>query len=324
MNRHPPKLRRIHPALAAVLTITLTSGLGNSVQAATDEALLFDGFEGCGPITALIGPAGGELRRCGAELRVPPNAVSAPVLFGIERLAEPPAAPFDMALAGAAFRFTPDDRSFDADISIRVPRHQSQRGGLAWQPPGMNEMILIEACGQSASGLQQFVGGLGTFAASHYLGNIPDSTQGLGDGELIATTQGVTFAHDLDDPGNNWAVYHDLPDGARQVLVSAMKELDDGIEYVRLDFWVDAATGAGSLQQISVLGSHSGSFIDGLLGDAQITFGDLADGRIRGEITANLASGPNSVPFQAAFDIGVERYYFPPSLSCPGGGMPPG
>lgn len=293
-------------------------------MANSDQIVMFDGFEGCGPVEAEIGPEGGVLRRCGAQMIVPPNAVAVPTLFGIERVASPPPAPFDMELAGPAIRFTPIDQSFDETISVRVPRDDSRRGGLAVHDPAEPAMFMIEACEYSEMGLQQFVGALGTYAAIRYVGHIPVSNQGLGDGEFITTTEGLTNVHDLDDPGDNWAVYYDLPDGRRQVTVHALKSFDDSFEFARLDFSVNQQTGEGALQQISVLGTHNGSYLDGLIGEAELTFGDLSDGRLRGQIEATLASGPKQVSFEATFDVAVERYYFPSELSCPGGKPPPG
>jgi len=183
--------------------------------------------------------------------------------------------------------------------------------------------VLIEACDQSAGGLQQYFGELGTFGAFRFVGPLPDSTQGLGDGTLTAVADGVQTQYDVDRPGNNYAIYQDSPGGSRQVLVTAMNDLPNGgFEYLRLDLAVNAATGQGSIIQISLLGPVNGSYILGLLGQASISFGDLSDGRIRAQIEANLVNGPQNIPFQAQIDVGVERYIFPPSLSCPE--MPPG
>lgn len=304
-----------------VLAVICSAGLA---RADVDPVVLFDGFEGCDPVHAQIGPAGGTLRLCGAVLRVPAGAVAEPTLFGIERLETPPPAPFDMEPAGPAFRFLPEDRVFAQPPSVRVPREDERRGGLAVDVGSASGMLLIEACEVSHGGVQQFVDVLGIFGAVRYAGTLPTSTSGLGSGTVKATVNGVSHDHDLDTPGNNWAVHQDLSGGARQVLMVAMKEFSDGsFEYVRLDFMVEPGSGTGSLQQISALGASNGSYIDGLLGSATLTLGDLSDGRLRGTITAELVSGPASIPFSADFDIVSERYYFPPSLSCPGG-MPPG
>lgn len=309
------------PVAAAVAAFTLVAAWPAS--ASSDDIVMFDGFDGCAPVQALIGPEGGTLRLCGAQLAVPENAVATPTLFGIEQLATPPSVPFDMELAGPAFRFTPGNQFFDELVSMRVPREDARRGGLAMEDPVEESLFMIEACQYSNGGLQQFVPVLGTFATIRYVGDLPDNNQGLGDGYVLTTINGVTNEHDLDAPGSNWAIYEDRPDGSRQVTVSSMNYLNDTLEYVRMDFTVDAATSSGELQQISVIGAASGSYIIDLIGSATITFGDLADGRIRGQVEATLISGTEEVDFEASFDLGVERYYFPPELACPGDGKPP-
>lgn len=310
--------------LLPAAALALASGLlASPALADTDPLIMFDGFEGCDPVQASIGPAGGRLRLCGAQLDVPAGAVSETTLFGIERLAAPPAAPFDMESAGPAFRFTPADRAFPAMPSVRVPREDSRRGGLAFLDDASNDLFLIEACQQSASGVQQFVNGLGTFAAVRFQGDLPTSTQGLGDGWVRATADTVHTEYDLDAPGNNWAIYAGTPDGGRNVTISAMKELPDfAFEFVKLDIAVNADLSSGSMTQISQLGSVNGSFIVGLMGDASITFAESVDGRIRADITATLVNGPRTLPFVASIDVAAERFLFPPSLSCPD--SPPG
>jgi hypothetical protein len=309
------------PCSRAALLLALTAA--SAPTFAEDPIVMFDGFDGCDPVTASIGPEGGELRLCGAQLTVPAGAVAAPTTFGIERLATAPDAPFDMEPAGPAFRFTPGALALDPPAVVRIPREDGRRGGLAQDVPWEGGFVLIEACDQSAGGLQQYFGELGTFGAFRFVGPLPDSTQGLGDGTLTAVADGVQTQYDVDRPGNNYAIYQDSPGGSRQVLVTAMNDLPNGgFEYLRLDLAVNAATGQGSIIQISLLGPVNGSYILGLLGQASISFGDLSDGRIRAQIEANLVNGPQNIPFQAQIDVGVERYIFPPSLSCPE--MPPG
>jgi hypothetical protein len=283
---------------------------------------MFDGFDGCAPVQREIGSEGGSLRLCGAELVVPPDAVAAPTVFGIERLAEPGVAPFDMEFAGPAFRFTPVDPALQRAASVRVPRADARIGGLAVHPVHEARYVLIEACGVSAGGLQQYSTSLGEFAAVRYLGDLPASTQGLGDGTIQTLTGTIEADFDLDAPGNNHAIYQDQEDGRRQVTIISMLE-GDQFEYVRFDLAVDFAAGNGELVQISRLGSIGGSYIVDLIGSASITFGDLSDGRIRATVDATLESGPEQIPFHATIDAAAERYIFPPSLQCPGGDFPP-
>lgn len=308
-------------ALASVLGTALFA-VGATAHAEVDPTVMFDGFDGCAPVQREIGPEGGMLRLCGAELVVPPDAVAAPVLFGIERLDDPGEPPFDMEFAGPAFRFTPQDPGLQQQASVRVPRADARIGGLAYFFPDVAEYILIEACQVSAGGVQQFSGLLGDFAALRYLGDLPDSTQGLGDGTIQTLTGTIQADFDLDAPGNNHAIYQDREDGSRLVTIASMIE-GDQFEYVRFDLVVDFDAGTGELVQISRLGSIGGSYIVDLMGTASISFGDLSDGRIRAEIDATLASGPDEIPFQATIDAAAERYIFPPSLQCPGGDFPP-
>lgn len=309
---------QMRSAVWTAVTALCIAGTSSFAQPPLDEIIQFDGFDGCDPVQATIGAEGGTVRLCGAQLSVPPGAVSQPSMFGIERALEAPPAPFDMEFAGSAFHFTTDAAALATRVSVRVPRSDDRRGGLAVFAPDEQALVLIEACQTSPTGVQQFVNGLGTFAALRYAGELPENTVGLGDGTLTTTTNGTVRQFDIDGPGRNFAVYQDLPDGGRQILVNAMNDLDDGqFDFVRLDLVANATTATGGLAQISVLGTASGSYIQNIIGTASITFGDLSDGRIRADIDATLYSGPTSVPFQASLDVGVERFIFAPELSCP-------
>jgi hypothetical protein len=227
-----------------------------------------------------------------------------------------------MEFAGHAFRFTPADPGLQVPASVRVPRDDARIGGLAYHGVHETRYLLIEACGVSEGGLQQYSGALGDFAAVRYVGDLPANTQGLGDGTIQTLTGTVAADFDLDAPGNNRAIYQDQEDGRRQVTIVSMLE-GDQFEYVRFDLVADFAAGDGELVKISRLGSIGGSYIVGLIGSASITFGNLADGRIRATIDATLESGPEQIPFHATIDAAAERFIFPPSLQCPGGDFPP-
>src|SRR5690606_5617039 len=76
------------PTLKAVAIVALAGlALAGAAHAEVDPIVMFDGFDGCAPVQREIGPEGGSLRLCGAELAVPPDALAAPTMFGIERLA---------------------------------------------------------------------------------------------------------------------------------------------------------------------------------------------------------------------------------------------
>ena len=318
IHRRHPANRNAAAACAIALLATATIA-----RAEVDPTVMFDGFDGCAPVQREIGSEGGMLRLCGAELVIPPDAVAGSTLFGIEHLEDPAAPPFDMEFAGPAFRFTPLDPGLQQQASVRVPRADARTGGLAYFFPDDAQYILIEACQVSTGGVQQFSGLLGDFAAVRYLGDLPGNTQGLGDGSIQTTTGPLEVDFDIDAPGNNHAIYQDREDGSRLVTIASMTE-GDQFEYVRFDLVIDFAAGEGELVQISRLGSIGGSYIVDLMGTATITFGDLSDGRIRAEVEATLASGPEQIPFHATIDAAAERYIVPPSLQCPGGDFPPG
>lgn len=305
------------------MPILLAAAFGTAAPTADagEDAIFADGFEdrsaSCAPVSATFGSEGGSLSLCGAELIVPPDAVAAPTQFGIERLAAPPPAPFDMEYAGAAFRFTPDDRVLDRAASVRVPREDARRGEFGLYDASMPGYLFIEPCRISDSDVQQFMRQLGTFAALRYQGELPSSTTGLGDGQVTAQVDGVARAFDIDEPGS-WAIYRDLEDGSRSITINAFHLVDgDQIEQLRFDLAANATTGSGNLVQVSLLGPRSGTYIDGIMGSASITFGNLSDGRIRAHVEATLA-GTENVPLRADFDVGVERFIFPSELQCPG------
>src|SRR5687768_16869203 len=150
-------LRSAPRAVAAVFAAARLT-VANTARADVDPVVMFDGFDGCAPVQGEIGPAGGVLRLCGAQLTIPPDAVVEPTVFGIERLDESGEAPFDMEFAGPAFRFTPLDPGLQQQASVRVPRADARHGRLAYFFPDDAQYILIEACQVSAGGIQQFSG----------------------------------------------------------------------------------------------------------------------------------------------------------------------
>ena len=109
MSVFPLNGRRSCVSLLLALASTSTS-----VFAEDDPIVMFDGFDGCAPVHRTIGPEGGVLRLCGAQLTIPAGSVGAPTTFGIERLESAPSAPFDMEPAGPAFRFTHPTHSCSA------------------------------------------------------------------------------------------------------------------------------------------------------------------------------------------------------------------
>lgn len=297
-------------------------------QAGVDphDLIFADGFEpapACAPVQATIGSEGGSLSLCGAILDIPANAVAQPTTFGIERVDDPPPPPFDMSFVGPTFRFTPTGVLLQQPASITVPRTDTARGGLLRFDDEFGEFVLIEACRATDTSLQQFQYLLNTFSSARYVGDLPDNTQGLGDGLVDATIDGQPRSYDVDEAGN-YAIYEDTRDGSRMVTLSVLHTPSDGdFESLRMIFTVNSATGSGEVAQIEFLSSIGGEFLGGsymvgIQGTASIAFGNLADGRVRANVDAVLAkSGGGDLPVGMTFDIGVERFIFPPSLSCP-------
>lgn len=318
------RVRRVSVPLA----LTIATALSSAYAGVDPEELIFqDGFENaapsCAPVQATIGSEGGTLSLCGAVLEVPADAVAQPTTFGIERVDDPPPPPFDMSFVGPVFRFTPAGVGFAQPVSITVPRTDNARGGLVRYDDEQGGFILIEACGATDTSLQQYQYVLNTFGAARFVGDLPDSTQGLGDGSVSGTIDGGAHAYDVDEPGN-YAIYEDREDGSRLVTVSVLHSPAEGdFESLRMNLIVNAADGTGEVVQIEFLSSIGGEFVGGsymidIMGTASITFGDLGDGRVRANVDADLArSGGGDLPLQMALDVGVERFIFPPSLSCP-------
>lgn len=112
-------------------------------------------------------------------------------------------------------------------------------------------------------------------------------------GSATAVVDGSVRNYSVDEPGS-WAIYRDLPDGGRLVTLYLMHEPSPGdFERLRMDFSVNAADATGNVVQIDLLSSVGvgGTYIDGIMVSASITFGDLSDGRVRANVDATLASG---------------------------------
>lgn len=319
--------RRVH-RVSVPLALMIVAASSSAHAGVDPKELVFaDGFEtaaaSCPAVQATIGSEGGVLELCGAKLEVPANAVGQPTAFGIERLDDPPPPPFDMSFVGPVFRFTPLGVGFAQPVSITVPRTDNARGGLVRYDAEQGGFILIEACGVTDTSLQQYQYVLNTFGAARFVGELPDSTQGLGDGSVAGTIDGGAHDYDVDEPGN-YAIYEDREDGSRLVTVALLKSPSEGdFESLRINLVVNANDGTGEVVQVEYLSSIAGEFVGGsymidIMGTASITFGDLGDGRVRANLDAVLArSGGGDLPLQMALDVGVERFIFPPSLSCP-------
>ncbi|WAS90447.1 hypothetical protein [Nannocystis punicea] len=280
----------------------------------------------CPPVSGTFGPAGGELSLCGATLRVPTDAVAEDVVFGIEVVDPPVDPPFEQEFASPVFRFTPDDVAFAQPVELILPRPVTDaRISLGRYAPEDDAFWIVEACKVTDTTISQSFFQLGTFAALRGTYDYPDSTSGLGDGSVELEILGTTATFPIDMSG--FGIYADAEDGSRTVTVKTMREIDDGLESLRIDFAVDSSGDIASLIAVEWLSTANGgggyTYIADLIGsDGVITLTDNADNHFAGELGANVHGGnpPHDEPLHATFDFTVEKYTFPPELSCFGGG----
>jgi hypothetical protein len=282
------------------------------------------GGGGCGgEVTRVIGPEGGLLENCGAHLVVPRGAVRRDTSFAIALVEDPPAPPFERVFASPVFRITPADEPLLAPAELLLD-HEVARGSrfeIARYDTEADAFVGFEACTATEAAIGQRVGLLGTFAALRDVNVYPDSTTGLGDGSLDLSFLGATYALGVDDPGSYGIFASDL-DGGKVVTLNLWRTVGEGIESLRIDFGVEPGGAAGSLVQvqwISTVTSLGYSFIEGLVGSGgAITVEENPEGRLVGTLEATLHGGdpPHDELLQATFDVSVERFSFPPELSC--------
>ncbi len=273
----------------------------------------------------VVGRDGGTLTFCGATLEIPAGALADDATVGIAIDPSPPDPPFHYEVASPAFVMTPSDLPLLAPASVTIPHAAaSSRFELAVVDEANDTFAMFEACMVTDTSLQQFVGALGTFAVLRDVVDYPESTTGLGSGEVELTFLGETKTYDVDAQGN-YAIFQSSESGDRTVTIDTLYPVPDGVESLRIDFVVDAAGTSGSLVQvqwISTVTSQGYSFIDGLVGaDGTIDVTEQPDGRLVGTLSATLSGGDpmTDQPLAATFDITADLYAFPPELSCPGG-----
>ncbi|MCY1064207.1 hypothetical protein OV090_05525 [Nannocystis sp. RBIL2] len=278
----------------------------------------------CPPVSEAFGPAGGELSLCGATLRVPADAVAEDVVFGIEVIEPPTAPPFEQEFASPVFRFTPDDVAFAQPVELILPRPATDhRISLARHVPEEDAFWIVEACDLTDTTIAQSFFQLGTFATLRGTYKYPDNTSGLGDGTIELELLGNTASFPLDMSG--FGIYSDAEDGSRTLTVKSVREVDGGVESLRIDFGVDSTGDIASLvavEWLSTVGGGGYTYIVDLIGsDGVITLTDSADNHYTGELSAIAHGGnpPHDEPLHATFDVTVEKYAFPPELSCFGG-----
>jgi hypothetical protein len=280
----------------------------------------------CPPVSGTFGPAGGELSLCGATLRVPTDAVAEDVVFGIEVIDPPADPPFEQEFASPVFRFTPDDVVFDQPVELILPRPVTDsRIALGRHVPEDDAFWIVEACEITDTTISQSFFQLGTYVTLRGTYDYPDSTSDLGDGSVELELLGTTATFPIDMSG--FGIYADGEDGSRTVTVKSMREIDGGLESLRIDFAVDSSGDVASLVAVEWISTANGgggyTYIVDLIGsDGVITLTDSTDNHYAGELGATVHGGnpPHDEPLHATFDVTVEKYTFPPELSCFGGG----
>jgi hypothetical protein len=306
---------------SASTTAATTASTNTSASASSGGAGLCE----TATASAIIGANGGELAYCGATLVVPPGAVAADTTFTATEVLMPPAAPFERELASSVIRFEPAG-PFDLPLDLTLPHAAVPTSyfEMARLDEAAGEYASFEPCGVTPTSIQQFVGVLGSYVALRDVNMYPDSSSGLGDGTIDADFLGEMTTYDLDEDPSSFGIYGAGPDGTRALTLRILRNIPDGLESLRVNLVIDPTGNAGSLVQvewISTVTSTGYSFIDGLIGsDGSLTVREEG-GRFIGEISANVAGGNpmTEIPFTATFDVAVEKYAFPPELSCPGG-----
>ncbi|MDC0723415.1 hypothetical protein [Nannocystis bainbridge] len=301
-----------------------TTGVDTTGVDTTDGDTTTAGGE-CPPVTQLLGPAGGELTLCGATLRVPADAVAEEVLFGIEVIDPPADPPFEQEFASPVFRFTPDDVVFAQPVELILPRPVTDsRISLGRHVPEDDAFWIVEACDVTDTTIGQSYYQLATYAALRGTYDYPDSTSDLGEGTIELEILGVPASFPID--ASSFGIYADAADGSRTVTLKSVREVDGGFESLRIDFAVDSTGDVANLvavEWLSTVDAGGYTYIADLIGsDGVITLSDATGDHYAGELSAVAHGGnpPHDEPLQATFDVTVEKFTFPPELSCMGGG----
>jgi hypothetical protein len=278
------------------------------------------------PSTRVIGPDGGAVKHCGAKLVVPAGALEDDVSFTIAVDETPPDPPFERSFASPVFRMTPEAPGLLAPAELTLPHERAPGARFEMARYDRTEAAFFgfEACEVTDTTIGQSVFALGTLAVLRDVNTYPPSTSGLGGGAIQLSFLSSIDDYDL-DAQNNYGIYASAPNGERLVTLNGLRDVAGGVESLRVDFTVAEDGASGSLVQvqwISTVTSTGYSFIDGLIGSGgALTISEMPDGRLVGEIAATLEGGnpPEQQPLEATFDVTVEKYAFPPELSCGGG-----
>jgi len=312
---------------------TSTSTASTTLEPTTGDSTTSDSTTGdsttgaveCEPVTAQIGPDGGELSLCGATLRVPAGAVAEEVEFGIAVIEPPAEPPFEQVFAAPVFDFTAGDAAFMLPVELILPHEVTdKRIGLGRYDEVESRFWIIEACEVTDTTISQSVFQLGIYTALRGTYDYPDNSTGLGGGSIELEIFGAPASFSLDE-SNGFAIFSDAEDGSRTLTLKSVRDVDGGVESLRVDFAVDATGEEANLiaiEWLSTVTSEGYTYIADLIGmDGVITL-DLADGdHYVGELGATARGGnpPHDEVLQATFDVTVEKYAFPPELGCFGG-----
>jgi hypothetical protein len=268
------------------------------------------------PVSAAIGPAGGELTLCGARLRVPAGALAEPITFGIAASTAPaPAEP--RLLAGRAFRFTPDDAPVPAYVEIELP-HDGGAGRLELFAVAGGELIGVEACTVDEAIVGQSVQLLGTFVAVRDAYPYAESPRGLGAGTVVTAFGDAERSWDVAATG--YAIDQAWGDAVALTLILERSE-GKAFDQLRLDIGSDGAGNA-----IVADGRWYSEGVLWQLGDpasgepiASITVTRDDGERLVATVTGTLRAGEATQAFRAELDVAPAYWTFPPERVCVGG-----
>jgi hypothetical protein len=312
--------------IVAVVLLTASSGLaacggsGSPLIDAGDLTPADDAAPTCGPgatVTGSIGAAGGELDLCGARLAVAADLQTEPVEFTITQVEAPAPPPFERALAGGVFTFTASVAQLPGRVSIDVPADDAP-GYLYLYRYEAPDWYGMEAC-RTEGVAGQDLDMLGTFAALRDTNVYPTSVDGLGEGAVDVTLDGVDRPFTLD--ASSRGIYQDAPDGSRAVtLYLWYTPPDEELEVLNLTFTV-AADGAASVLTAAWtdLGGPSYSYLNGLTaGSSTIALtAESAGERYVGALSVTFSDAENNEHVLTAdIDVTVEKYAYPPELFC--------
>ena len=300
------------------------AGAADIDAAVPDASVPVDAAAACDePVSAEIGPAGGELTLCGARLAVAPGVLAEPIELSIAVVMAPPPAP-PRELAGPAFRFrAAGSVELPAvPVEVAVP-HGGRPGRIELFAVDQGELFGIEACTVDDETIGQLFAQLGDFVATADPYPYADSPGDLGSGTLSAAIgeRDAEFAL----PGDGYLIDQAWGEPLALSFVTDILDGPGGPEQLRFDASIDGA-------EATLL--YAQWYSDGLIWqlgtpDAPGTTGTIevtsrTGERLTGTISATLFAGEETLELSADFDLTPDYWVFPPERFCPGGKKPPG